>query len=139
MNKEKLSVKCVKRLSDAAVCQWRRSRSVLWDTAYASGKYPTSSVRRHWVDVCGCVCLFVCRALVPFLSVPLQQSASSLQSVGRTVASSHFSALRVPDLNATPPAAFSARCRPPPTRKRQQKNINPNECANERASRRASY
>lgn len=54
-------------------------------------------------------------AFVYLFAVPLAVSFQcSASAVGRTVASSQFSALRVPDLNATPPAAFTAR-RPPPT------------------------
>lgn len=53
--------------------------------------------------VCGCVCLFVCCAVALcsiFQFVPLQQSASRS---GRLSPRHIFSALRVPDLNATPP------------------------------------
>lgn len=70
--------------------------------------------------VCGCVCLFVCCAVALcsiFQFVPLQQSASRS---GRLSPRHIFSALRVPDLNATPPppppSSLSSSSPSPPAR-----------------------
>lgn len=63
--------------------------------------------RRHWVDVCGCDALAATAAAAAFVylfaAVPFsQRSASAVgQSVGLSPRHIIFSALRVPDLNAT--------------------------------------
>lgn len=93
---------------------------------------------------CGCVCLFVCCAVALcsiFQFVPLQQSASRS---GRLSPRHIFSALRVPDLNATPPP-------PPPSpsssspaafhsARQQTRRTHERDCRTKRErSRRGSY
>lgn len=79
--------------------------------------------------VCGCVCLFVCCAVALcsiFQFVPLQQSASRS---GRLSPRHIFSALRVPDLNATPPppppSSLSSSSPLPPARLTLGSSTNP--------------
>lgn len=93
---------------------------------------------------CGCVCLFVCCAVALcsiFQFVPLQQSASRS---GRLSPRHIFSALRVPDLNATPPPPPLSPSSSPPaafhSARQQTRRTHERDCRTKRErSRRGSY
>lgn len=112
----------------------------------ASVQRQVSAVTGSMFAAAGCVCLFVCLLVVAcsIFSTFRFSSRPVGRSVGRSdcrIALSHFSALRVPDLNATnthrPPPLLSAYALCSPTTEKQKKTKTKAERnVHERASRR---